>query len=79
MIYTKEGRPLDLAAIVEFEGKTYHVHDISGDTVIAVSTTSSKYRRRITAAQLGMTSDMGDEKRKAIIKAKLRLREYWED
>jgi|TARA_R110000822_G_scaffold154574_1_gene294314 KaiC/GvpD/RAD55 family RecA-like ATPase len=79
MVYTKAGRPLDLASIVEFEGGTYHVHDISGDIVIAVSTENNRYRRRLTATQLGMTSDMGDEKRKAIIKAKLRLREYWED
>lgn len=78
MIIDKNGQPVRLDSTITVRGTDYTVMDIDGDVIIA-SAKGNGVQRRFNIATLGMiNSDCAQDKRRKLVEARIKLRDYWE-
>jgi hypothetical protein len=77
MITKQDGTQLDVDEEFEVDGVVYTAYDISGGTIIARGKDNKRLRKRFSAEAAGMTAQPKDKTDR--IRARMKLREYWED
>lgn len=76
-----DGSPVKVGSVVHHDGKAWAVEDIDGKKLRVVSMDERKLRSNLNAEKIGLkvTQYMDNEERDRLIRAKIALREYWED
>jgi hypothetical protein len=78
----KHGNTVDIGYRFEHEGKHMRVYDIDSDWVVAFEEGRPSVKMKFSTGLLGMSDSNGkskQQKRKALIEARIKLRSYWED
>ena len=75
------GIPVELGSVVHHKDKAWSVEDIDGKKLRVVSMDERKLRTNFDAEKIGLTVKhyRSEEERARLIRAKMSLRDYWED
>ena len=75
------GDPVELGSVIHHKDKAWSVEDIDGKKLRVVSMDERKLRTNFNAEKIGLEVKhyMDEEERQRLIRAKMALKEYWED
>jgi hypothetical protein len=78
MIRDKQGRVIELDSVLDLEDGTYKVQDIDKGVIVVTPVTGRQTKTRYALSELGLVDDDPIDFDRAV-RARRKLREFWED